>query len=176
MLGRWFRDPIVAEWWREEAQMSEQAIRDKWLPRINGHDKVRGFVMCVDSSDIGYIQTYRVCDQEADVQRAIGVENAAGVDILIGEPEYQHRGIGPQVLRDFVRDVVFAEADIQTCIIDPETTNTAAISAYEKVGFGHVKTFSMPDSDEINYLMRLDRTDAWPSPGRPPDSNQRTTG
>lgn len=45
--------------------------------------------------------------------------------------------------------------DVESCIIDPEPTNKAAIRAYEKAGFKYEKTIQVPTEAEPSYVMRI---------------------
>ncbi len=53
--------------------------------------------------------------------------------------------------------MVFHEYKVDSCIIGPAQSNHAAIRAYEKAGFKYLKTVSLPDEPEPEYLMRLCR-------------------
>ena len=99
-----------------------------------------------DSPD--FMRTYAVDDPDA-----------VNCDLLIGEVDFAHRGLGGPMLRRFLREVVFSDPRFTTCIIDPQPENASAIRAYEKAGFCHVRT--MPDDGEGNavYLMKLRRAD-----------------
>ena len=56
-----------------------------------------------------------------------------------------------------MEDIVFADPSIDTCIIDPEITNTAAIRAYEKAGFVAVRTVVVPNTPGPELIMRRQR-------------------
>jgi RimJ/RimL family protein N-acetyltransferase len=88
---------------------------------------------------------------------AVQDPDIVNIDVLVGEEDMAHRGLGPAMIRRFLREIVFREERFKTCIIDPETENKSAIRAYEKAGFRHVRT--MPDDGEGKpiYLMELRR-------------------
>jgi RimJ/RimL family protein N-acetyltransferase len=62
---------------------------------------------------------------------------------------------GPLDVRRFIEEIVFSDESIDVCIIDPNPENTAAIRAYEKVGFEHFK--SAQTSEGPVYLMKRPR-------------------
>jgi aminoglycoside 6'-N-acetyltransferase len=97
------------------------------------------------------IQTYLVSDYP-DWQEVVQVgPDVAGVDILIGEEELLGRGLGPQILSAFVRDVVSAGSVVATV----EETNRRSWRAFEKAGFRHVR--DVEEDGRPHRLMRLDR-------------------
>ncbi|MBI4277978.1 MAG: GNAT family N-acetyltransferase [Armatimonadetes bacterium] len=167
LMYRWLNTPVVARWWRPAPRALEE-VTATYLPCIEGKrpvDEAKRPVDCYiilhGQTPIGYIQPYRVKDH-ADFWAAFGVDqDAAGVDLFIGEPEYLHRGLGRHILTRFVRDVLFAAADVSCCLIDPDPENRIAIRAFEKAGFRYVKTFESKEYG-LHYLMRLDRSDLPP--------------
>ena len=110
---------------------------------------------------IGFIQTYPL-RAYPDYATLIGIEDeAAGIDLFIGEADYAYRGLGAPLLRAFLRQVVFTDPAIDSCIIDPEINNTSAIRAYEKAGFIYLKTIQAPDELAPQYVMRWSAGRSW---------------
>lgn len=101
------------------------------------------------------IQSYLVSDYpEWDQIVQVG-DGVAGIDLLIGEAELIGRGLGPRILAEFARDVVFAPIEITACVATVEEPNRRSWRAFEKAGFRHVR-----DVEEEGLpcrLMRLDR-------------------
>ncbi len=155
----WLREGEVAFWWHE-SDTPEDAIRSKWESRAQGEDeKTRIFIIEVDTTDIGVIQTYNVAEYPAAAAE-IQAPHAAGIDIFIGIPEWRDRGIGTSLIRQFVDEIVFADWSIQRCVIDPEPDNRRAIRAYEKAGFQHVTSYSSQLNSVDVYLMAKERDSA----------------
>ena len=97
------------------------------------------------------VETYLVSDYpewEAVVQVGAGV---AGVDLLIGEPDLTGRGLGPEVLRGFLRDFIAAAA----CVASVDEENRPSWRAFEKAGFRHVR--DIEEEGRPHRLMRWDR-------------------
>lgn len=159
LLHRWLNEPHVARWYYNydgEPQTPEN-IAAKYAPRIDGTDPTRAFIIEIDGHPAGYIQAYRIGDWEP-YAGAVGVDEvAAGVDLYIGEPDLAHRGLGSRIIERFLDDIVFADAEIQSCIIGPEPKNVTAIRAYEKAGFTYLKTVQVPGEPEPQHLMRRRR-------------------
>ncbi|SRR5579885_2016967 len=154
LVHRWLNTPHVMEWWGENGP-SVDAVRAKYLPYVSGLEPTRSFVILVDDVAIGYVQTYRIADYPEYAACLAVSEAAAGLDLYIGETSHLHRGLGSGIIRAFLRQVVFVESGIESCIIGPVVTNRAAIRAYEKAGFRYLKTVRLPNEVEPEYLMRI---------------------
>ena len=103
------------------------------------------------------IQTYRINDHPDYGKHLDLREDAAAIDIFIGDVDHVYKGLGAGIIRRFVKDFIFEQTDVVSCIIGPEPKNFAAIRAYEKAGFRYLKTVQVPDEPEPEYLMRLTR-------------------
>jgi aminoglycoside 6'-N-acetyltransferase len=158
LMLRWLREPQVARWYFDEAELSDDDLMEKWRGRADGDLLVRRFIISVDGTDIGQIQTCKLAD-EPEYDAEVGVPGAAGVDLLIGEPDYRDRGVGTQMLGELLRQIVFTDPEIDVCTIDPEPENTRAIRCYAKVGFRHVRTYHSKVSGVDVYLMTLRKSD-----------------
>lgn len=113
---------------------------EKYAPRITGQEPIAPFINLYEDNPIGYIQTYKIKDYP-EYSRCVQMEDdAAGMDLFIGHPEYIHRGLGSHTMAKFLPEIVFGTSDAVSCIVGPELKNKGAIRAYEKVGFRYVKT------------------------------------
>jgi RimJ/RimL family protein N-acetyltransferase len=158
-MYHWLSLPHVARWWCATEPITPAQVASKYLPRIAGTVPTRCFIIQHAATPIGFIQTYRLADYP-DYARQVGVdEPAAGVDLFIGEAAFLHRGLGAPIPRAFLRQIVFAQPGIVRCIIGPAVSNAAAIRAYEKAGFRYLRTATMPDEPEPEYIIRLTRAD-----------------
>lgn len=125
---------------------------------LAGEDPTENFVIRADGRPVGFIQSYRI-DDHPEYAAAVDLgEPAAGLDVYLGEPDMLHRGNGPELLRAFLREIVF-ERYGHLCVIGPANANVSAIRAYEKVGFRHFKNVTVPGERHPEYLMRLPRED-----------------
>ena len=154
----WLNTPHVLEWWGK-AGTTLEAVAAKYTPRLAGKHATKAFVILYEDVAIGYIQSYKIREQPAYSACVQITEDAAGVDLFIGEADYLHRGLGPHILCRFIQHHVFVQPEIMSCLVDPDPQNAAAISAYEKAGFRYLKSVQCPDEAEPLYLMRLARSD-----------------
>ena len=157
LMHRWLNAPHVRRWWYDEGT-SRREIEEKYLPAIEGREATKPFVILHRGEPIGYVQSYPISAEDDETYAGlVDVENSAGVDLFIGEPEYLHRGLGRHIVRRFLSDHVFPDPEIEVCVIGPEPKNAAAIRAYEKAGFRFFKTIQVPGEPEPEYLMKLTR-------------------
>lgn len=154
LMHRWLNAPHVARWYGEDTSL--RGIEEKYSPRIEDRDPLEPYLILYEDSPIGYIQTYPIFHDKG-YARLVDVEDSAGVDLFIGDEDYLYRGLGSHILRRFLGEVVFENERVKTCVIGPETTNTAAIRAYEKAGFRYFKKIQVPGEPEPEHLMWMSR-------------------
>ncbi len=151
LVRGWLEREHVRRWWSDDLEESLGGYQRA----IDGLDPSEHYLIVLDGRPVGMIETYLVSDHpewEAIVQVGEGV---AGVDLLIGEPELVGRGLGPQVLGAFVREVVFAQSGTHACVAAVEEANRRSWRAFEKAGFRHVRVV---EEDGVPHrLLRLDR-------------------
>ena len=157
LMHRWLNTPHVRRWWYDEGT-SPREIEGKYLPLIEGRDAAKPFVILYREKPIGHIQWYRTSDEDdGEYASLVAVENAAGVDMFIGETEYLYQDLGQHIIRRLLSEHVFSGPGVEVCAIGPEPNNAAAVRAYEKAGFRFFKTIQVPGEPEPEYLMTLTR-------------------
>lgn len=154
LIYRWLHTPHVARWWYRDVGTYEE-VSDHYYAYIEGREPVEPYLILCGKQPIGYIQTYRVSDDE-EYADLVGITDSAGVDLFIGEEGLLYGGLGPRIVRRFLEEVVFTGEGIEVCVIDPEPENRAAIRAYEKAGFWYFK--SVDTSEGPAYLMKLTKS------------------
>lgn len=154
LMYRWLNTDFVIEWFGKGGSSFEEVV-NKYLPRIKGEQPTYSFIIVCDNNEIGYIQMYMIADYPEYSQWVNIDEQAAGIDIFIGERDFIHKGLGKQILIKFLREYVFHLNNAESCIIGPEPKNDAAIRAYEKSGFKYLKTIQVLGEAEPEYLMRI---------------------
>ena len=150
LVRDWLERDHVRRWWRDPI---DEAI----AKRRQGIEEGRTdqYLIVVDGRPAGIIQTYLVAESP-DWEEIVGAERGlAGVDLLIGEEELVGRGLGPEVLRAFAREVVFARPATHACVATVEEPNRRSWRAFEKAGFRHVR--DVEEDGLPHRLLRLDR-------------------
>ena len=149
LLRQWLAAPHVARWWGEvESEIAQ--IRE----HIRPDSTVNPFIVALDGMPFAYIQSYDL-DCEIDHPYAPQPPKTFGIDQSIGIESLLGKGHGPAMMRAFC-DRLFT-AGASTVITDPETTNEAAIRAYEKAGFA--KDRIITSEYGTVWLMTLNGTD-----------------
>jgi aminoglycoside 6'-N-acetyltransferase len=153
LFHEWLQRPHVKRWWRDRETYED--VVEQYLPSIEGREPTDHYLIVLDSRPIGVIQTYLVSDYpewDAIVEAGDGV---AGVDLAIGEETMVGRGLGPRILAEFARDIVFARPGTVACVATVEEANRRSWRAFEKAGFRHVR--DVEEDGLPHRLMRLDR-------------------
>jgi RimJ/RimL family protein N-acetyltransferase len=155
LMHEWLARPHVRRWWDKHETYED--VAEHYLPSIEGRRPVDLYLILLDGRPVGFIQAYLVADHP-EFAALVGLgAGVAGVDLFIGEVELTGKGLGSEVLRAFVGDIVFAEAATTACIADPDVRNAASIRAFEKAGFRRAGEFFDPKDGELHALVRLDR-------------------
>jgi aminoglycoside 6'-N-acetyltransferase len=150
LVRDWLGREHVRRWWRDRGESLGHAE-----DALAGRDPTEYFLIVLDGRPVGLIETYLVADNP-DWGATIGEgEGAAGLDLLIGEEDAVSRGLGPQVLAQFAREVVFARPDTEAVVATVEEPNRRSWRAFEKAGFRHVR--DVEEEGLPHRLMRLER-------------------
>jgi aminoglycoside 6'-N-acetyltransferase len=150
LLRDWLGREHVRRWWRD----GEESLRHA-EDALAGRDATEYFLIVIDDRPVGMIETYLVADNP-DWAEMIGEgEGAAGLDLLIGEEDATGRGLGPRLLQQFTREIVFARPETVACVATVEEPNRRSWRAFEKAGFRHVR--DVEEDGLPHRLMRLER-------------------
>jgi RimJ/RimL family protein N-acetyltransferase len=153
-LYLWLGRPHVAKWYAPSPSSFAEMVA-KYAPRTDAGNVVQAYIASVDRADCGYIQTYPI-REFPDYARALEcAEGAAGVDLFIADAWRLGRGLGAQVLRRFVDEIVFGANGAGECVAGPSEGNTPSIRAFEKAGFTRWKVIRMEGAEPECVMRRL---------------------
>ena len=127
------------------------------MPWILRQDPVNRYLVLYDNRPIAYIQSCRMEDFPTEKAMLTDSTNAAGIDTFIGEVDFLHKGVRAVHIRKFLKEIVFPEPGITSCIVDPEPANKIAIRAYEKAGFSYSHTAWNAEDKVTDYIMTINR-------------------
>jgi aminoglycoside 6'-N-acetyltransferase len=154
LVREWLSADHVRLWWRDPVESLAG-----YEAAIDGDDPTDLHLIALDGRLIGVIQTYLAVDHP-DWEAVVRVgEGVASVDLMIGDPELVGHGLGPRILVEFVRTVVFARPETHACAATVEEANSRSWRAFEKAGFRHVRDV-VEETDGVGVphrLMWLDR-------------------
>lgn len=149
-MRRWWDDDPSERYPQDDLEKYRAAIRGTGEPTDH-------FLIRLDGRPIGMIQAYRIAD-DSEYAAALALEEpAVGIDLFIGEGALIGAGHGPALLRRFLSEVIFARYDAPVCVIAPSVENAAAIRAYAKAGFRHLRDAQVPGEASPEHVMRLSR-------------------
>ena len=143
LLDRWLRSPHVVRWW---------GAPDPHLTALAQRSRDTHAVITADDKPVGYLCWQRLPPSELEAAGLTGLpEDLVDIDILIGEPDFLGRGVGPKALVVLVAKLRGEGTGIAG--LGTSTTNGAAIRAFEKAGFRLFRDFEDPESGPCKYLV-----------------------
>ena len=160
LIKKWLAAPHVARWWNDP--FDSVSLEAKYGPRIDGREPVHVYLIQSEAVPIGWIQWYRWRDFPGHASLLDTRENAAGIDLAIGEIQMTGRGLGPAAIREFARNFVFTNSDIETIVADPSAENLRSVNAFTKAGFSIVRTLQLPGESFQRHVVRTSRTNTEP--------------
>jgi aminoglycoside 6'-N-acetyltransferase len=151
LVAGWLAQPHVTEWWG--APLTAEGVEKEFGPCVDGTDPTRVFIVADHSAAFGLVQIYRLADN-VDYERAVGLTDAAGVDLLIGESDRRGHGVGPRIIRAAVELIWQGYDDVRFAMAGPSWRNTRSHRAFEKAGFRAVRqvTVEGEDDDELVFV------------------------
>jgi len=153
-LVSWQHAPHVIRWFPERLDLAE--AERKYGPRIAGESPTRMHVAVVDGRDAGFLQHYRVGDYP-EYAAATGLPDAIGIDYAIGLLELTGRGLGPQLIWSYLRDVAApAHPAARQALAGPDVANARSVRALEKAGFTRADIVAVPGELSPEQLCILD--------------------
>lgn len=145
LIHTWFNEPHVQSFYSLRAWTFEE-VSQKLNPYIQGLGGIECYIISIDKVDIGYIQCYPVKEHPWDNQNLVEelIQNSAGVDLFIGEKKFIGKGLGHQILKDFLKNHIWNR--YKYCFADPDIRNTVSIRLFEKCGFNKYQQIITKDA------------------------------
>lgn len=156
LLQKWLSSPHVAAWWGDPPDIA--AVNEKYGPRIDGAQPTHVFVIEYQGRPVGWIQWYLWCDYPEHSLQLDAEPLSAGIDLAIGELAMMGLGLGPAAIREFLRQIVFAEKRIESVITDPAEANVRSLRAFEKAGFSVTNKVQLSGETFKRLVVRVNRT------------------
>lgn len=154
LMHRWFNTPHVQQFYSLRHWTVEE-VEKKLNPYIRQEKPVFGFIIILDNKEIGYIQHYKINDfpwPEQSLSEEI-IKNGAGLDFFIGETDLIGKGIGTQILKTILDQLIWPQ--FEYCIVDPDIRNHVMIRCNEKIGFKIHKIIHTVDALNNPCALRL---------------------
>lgn len=155
LLMIWMNSPHVRLWWHQDGSTAEDEVEEA-LSFI-GSDDGAAFIIELNKRPIGYIQYYDPYSEWPDSADnafyfAGQPKGVLGLDMFIGDVTLTGEGLGPQILRQFSDDLLAKGAP--KLLIDPDSKNARAISAFAKAGFTIYQQHDSPRWGQVTLMSR----------------------
>ncbi len=157
LMHKWLNDPYVHEWYDKDKENTLEEITQRYAPKVQGEKPTDCYIILFENKPVGYIQTYKVNDWPEFGDYVGYDDHTASVDLFIGDSTVRGKGFGSIMLKKFLKEIIFSNGDITTCIIGPEPKNIRAIKSYEKTGFHYVKTVQVGNEPDPTYIMEIQK-------------------
>ncbi len=134
LLYGWFNEPHVRLFYSLKSWTLDEVAK-KFMPRISGETSLCPFIVMCDETAIGYVQYYSLKNENSyrSVLPPEIFDNAAGIDLFIGEADFLGKGLGSVIVRAVLEQHVWSY--YQYCVVDPDQRNTASLLMFERCGF-----------------------------------------
>ena len=155
VLQGWLSAPHVRRWWGDP--LDADGIEKEFGPCVDGVDPTLVFVATLADRPIGMVQTYLLSDTP-DYEAAVGIRDAAGMDLFIGEPDLLGLGLGKAIVGKFVTDIGWrAFPDTKRYMAGPSAKNLRSRRTFEAAGFVFVRQVEVPGEPDPEAVMVLER-------------------
>jgi RimJ/RimL family protein N-acetyltransferase len=139
LIFDWIADPDISRWWGERPERIEE-IEGKYIPRLDGSEPITCIIAELDGVPFAFLQWYRLRDEPEHPAVGLVPEGYAALDLFVGPADGRGRGLGQQMIRVFMTEVIATHADVAGFAIDPAEANLRAIGAYRAAAFRVVGT------------------------------------
>jgi aminoglycoside 6'-N-acetyltransferase len=135
LIAEWLRRPHVSPWWGDaESRMAQ----------FRATPGSQHALIAVGGVPAGYLR-WQTVDRAVLATLGLGdiPDGAVDIDILIGEPAWVGRGVGPAALRSLLERLAQGGAPPLAGLC-PSVDNAAAIRAFGKAGFRKLREVDDP--------------------------------
>ena len=146
----WVDRPHVAQWWEHPRGPDE--VEREYGPCVDGSDPTLVFVAELSGTPVGFVQVYRLADNP-EYEQAVGVPHAAGIDLLIGEPELCGHGLGVRLIALAAEVAWESYPDVTGATAGPSVHNFRSVRAFEKARFVAVRQVTVPGEADDELVL-----------------------
>jgi RimJ/RimL family protein N-acetyltransferase len=149
LIVGWLALPHVAEWWGTPLDLA--GVEEKYGPCIDRTDPTMLFICLEGKTPIGLAQIYRLTDNP-DYAEAVGISDAGGIDLFIGQVERCGVGLGPRIISVAAQLIWKTFPEVHGAMAGPSVRNVRSQRAFEKAGFHAVRQVTVPDEEEDELI------------------------
>jgi len=152
LMAKWLSDEKVLKYYGGRGNpFNLEKIIEKYSPRVLGKDKVSPCIVEFDRNPIGYIQYFKLSENDKHEYELSTIEKTYGIDLFIGEIRYWNQGFGTLIIKTILEDL-FQKKKAKKVVVDPATRNQRVIRCNEKCGFRKVKLLLKHELHEGIYI------------------------
>ncbi|MFH1277297.1 MAG: GNAT family N-acetyltransferase [Candidatus Eisenbacteria bacterium] len=143
LLERWLRSPHVVRWWGNP---------DLHLTALPRRSRSTHALITADGRPVGYLCWQAPSASELEAAGLTDLpRDLVDIDILIGEPEFLGRGVGPRALVLLLAKL--HGEGVGFAGVGTATSNRVAIRAFEKAGLRLFSDFEDPEYGPCKYMV-----------------------
>ncbi len=151
LMYKWLNNQEILKYYEGRDKLfTMDKIIDKYKNRTNGCDIVKSCIFEYNHLPIGYIQYYPIDEKEYNEYGYKDEGIIYGIDLFIGNTNYQNKGLGAQVINCLIQ-YIRLNIKPNKIVIDPRVENKRAIRCYEKCGFEFKKIIPKHELHEGLY-------------------------
>jgi aminoglycoside 6'-N-acetyltransferase len=117
---------------------------------LDGSDHTEGFIVHYGDRQIGFVQRYLIADDaewHETLRSAVGEDDGIGIDYLIGERNLVGRGLGRQMISEFIGLSWRRYPSEERVVVALQQENVASWKALEACGFRRAWAGELASSD-----------------------------
>jgi aminoglycoside 6'-N-acetyltransferase len=149
-LVEWLARPHVAQWWTNP--QGAAAVEEEFGPCVDGTDPTEVLLCAQGDQLVGLVQLYRL-DDNPDYAAAVGLPDAAGIDLFIGEADRLGVGLGQAIIAAALERVWRRYPDVPCAMAGPSVRNVRSIRAFEKSGFTARGPVRVPGEEDEEMVL-----------------------
>lgn len=131
-LGEWLREPLVHEWWHEDA--GAEALERRYGNAIDGTEPTELRIGEITGRPVGFVQWYRFADEPeytAELAPFVAIpDDTWSIDYLVGSRKDRGRGVGAALIA-----AALAAMGPVPVVVPVHADNTASVGALLRNGF-----------------------------------------
>jgi aminoglycoside 6'-N-acetyltransferase len=154
LVVEWLARDHVAEWWGPPSAI--EAVEEKYGPSVDGTDPTLLFICHVGGVPVGLLQIYRL-DDNPEYAEAVGLSEAGGIDLFIGEAGHCGSGLGPRIIAAAAGLIWERYPESVGAMAGPSVRNARSVRAFEKAGFRALRQAAVPGEDDEELILYLER-------------------
>lgn len=154
LIHQWFNKPHVQAFYSLRSWTYDE-VRKKLMPNLQGEKGMKCFIIYHGKHPVGYIQSYPIKGhpwEDQDLSDEV-VQEAAGIDLFIGEEGYLGKGLGCEIINRFLEECIWPF--YRYCLADPDVRNEASVRLFHKCEFIEHKQILSKDALKRNVTLQL---------------------